>query len=70
MDGNDIRAWRRDRRITQERLAEMLGVHAITVANWERGRYTIPSGMLALALEALDARLSREADATHSAAAG
>lgn len=69
MDGNDIRVWRRQRHITQERLAELLGVHAITVANWERGRYAIPSGMLALALEALDARLAAAA-ADCSAPAG
>lgn len=62
MDGSDIRAWRRQRRITQQRLAELLGVHPVTVANWERGHHAIPATMLALALEALDARLSSAAD--------
>lgn len=51
-------AIRRAGRITQERLAEELGVHAMTVARWEAGR-RIPRGAVRVAYARLLGEISR-----------
>ena len=42
MTGAELRTIRRALDFTQEKLAEKLGVHVVTVANWERGKHPIP----------------------------
>ena len=32
-----LKAWRKQQRITQQQLADILGCTKITVSNWERG---------------------------------
>ena len=49
--------WRQHLGLSKRQLAEALGVHPVTVSNWERGATTINTPvMLALALEALERR--------------
>jgi DNA-binding XRE family transcriptional regulator len=49
----ELRAWRRQRWLSQPDLAQLLGVKRLTVGRWERGESAIPS-FLRLALERLD----------------
>ena len=65
MDGAELVAWRQARNLTQAQLAELLGVHKITVSKWERGERATPGHIFELALEALDARLARDQSASH-----
>jgi DNA-binding XRE family transcriptional regulator len=48
-----LTTWRKDRGLTQEALAALLGVSRKTINEWENGR-SIPQPYLALALKALD----------------
>ena len=53
----DIRAYRKRLRMTQEELAEALGVHPQTISNWERGAQPIQHPhIVRLALERLAAK--------------
>lgn len=52
IDRDGLRAWRKENFLSQRELAEMLGVHTITVSYWETGRRRIPAH-LPLALEAI-----------------
>jgi len=53
----DIRAYRKRLRMTQEELAEALGVHPQTISNWERGTQPIQHPhIVRLALEQLAAK--------------
>lgn len=38
LDEHDLRRWRRERKLTQSRLAELLGVTQRTLINWEAGK--------------------------------
>lgn len=38
MTGKDIKELRKKRKLTQQQLADKLGVHQVTVAEWEAGR--------------------------------
>jgi len=51
-----IRGWRRYHCVTQEELAEHLGVTRKTVSLWETGNHP-PPDMLGLALETLGKKL-------------
>lgn len=42
MTKSEVLRLRRQLKATQEGLAEMLGVHAMTVSKWERGVVNIP----------------------------
>jgi len=42
MTGNDLHAWRRERRLKQADLANMLGVSRQTLINWELGKHRLP----------------------------
>ena len=55
----DLRAWRDRQGLRQADLADLLGVHAMTVSRWERGPQKIPP-YLGLALEALEQRATTE----------
>lgn len=59
MNGDELKLWRRQRKVTQQQLAQMLGVHRVTVAKWECGARSIPS-FLPLTLEALENRLGQQ----------
>ena len=59
MEGQELKSWRKKRWVTQGKLAEMLGVHRVTIAKWEAGDRGIPT-FLPLALEALEHRLEKE----------
>ena len=48
----ELQAWRKQADLTQAALAELLGVDAMTVSRWERGKRAIPP-FLHLALESL-----------------
>lgn len=38
----ELKSWRAERWVSQADLAELLGVHRVTVADWEGGRSGIP----------------------------
>lgn len=42
MNPSDIATIRARMGLSQARLANVLGVHETTIANWERGRHAIP----------------------------
>ncbi len=52
MTGQELQKWRIDNKMTQQALADVLGVHRVTVAKWEAGMEPIPKYM-ALALAGL-----------------
>ena len=56
MTPEELVAWRKERKITQGELAQLLGVGMITISRWERGVQTM-SPLLPLALEALEHRM-------------
>ena len=60
MEGADVKRWREDHKLTQEDLARLLGVRALSVSRWERGAQKPPGNLLELALEALDRRLAEK----------
>jgi predicted transcriptional regulator len=45
LEGGFLRKWRRERGLTQERLARVLGVSRVCVAYWETGKREIPAIM-------------------------
>lgn len=53
MNPADLKAWRTRMGWSQERLAEALGVHYMTVSKWERGEQE-SQPYLRLALERLE----------------
>jgi transcriptional regulator with XRE-family HTH domain len=53
MDVNELKEWRRNQNLTQGALADLLGVHRVTIAKWEAGDRGIPP-FLPLALKALE----------------
>jgi DNA-binding transcriptional regulator YiaG len=59
MTSSELKAWRKQWGLSQEKLARLLGSHRVSIAQWETGRRRIPS-FLPLALEALENRLSKE----------
>jgi transcriptional regulator with XRE-family HTH domain len=59
MTGKELKEWRRKQGLSQEGLAQRLGVIRLTVARWETGARAIPS-FLPLALEALETRIEKE----------
>jgi transcriptional regulator with XRE-family HTH domain len=48
----ELRAWRKEQGLTQQALAEALGVKKLAVSRWERGERGIPA-LLSLALKGL-----------------
>lgn len=54
--GNEIRAWRTAHKLTQARLAQLLGVQWLAVQRWEAGTRNAPP-FLHLALKQLDREL-------------
>ena len=65
-----LRSLRRAADITQEQLANELGVHPMTISNWETGK-TVPPGDLLMRLAAMygvraeDIDLNRTAESSH-----
>lgn len=55
MSATELKDWREKRGLSQPRLAEILGVHAMTVSKWEREVQAIPP-FLPLALETIERR--------------
>jgi transcriptional regulator with XRE-family HTH domain len=53
MKGKELKAWRIRSKMTQQALADALGVHRVTVAKWEAGMNEIPH-YLHLALKGLE----------------
>ena len=49
MNGQELRALRLSRALTQNALGHVLGVHACTISGWERGRFRI-NGLKAQAI--------------------
>lgn len=54
-----LRDWRKARHLSQQKLADLLGVTWLTVQRWEAGSHTIP-GYLQLALRELERELESE----------
>ena len=50
MNGQTLRAIRRDLKLTQTELGRLLGIHLVTISNWERGKREIPQA-IALAVK-------------------
>jgi transcriptional regulator with XRE-family HTH domain len=59
MNSDELKTWRKGWGLSQEKLAQLLGFHRVSIAQWETGRRRIPS-LLPLALEALEHRLRKE----------
>lgn len=60
MDGKQLRIWRKGQGLTQQELAERLGVARPTVNRWEAGVQPMPEKMVALSLETVERRLAGE----------
>ncbi len=56
MTPDELKKWREKHHLSQPALAELLGVHKMTVWSWEHGRQEIP-GFLHLALAELSRRI-------------
>ena len=56
MNGEELKAWRRERGITQQVLCTRLGVTVLAVKRWEGSKRKIPP-FLHLALQAIDVTL-------------
>jgi DNA-binding XRE family transcriptional regulator len=67
-EGLKIRQWRHDHGLTQQQLADHLGVVWLTVQRWETGKRE-PPAFLWLALDRLDQLLMGNARARAAAAA-
>jgi HTH-type transcriptional regulator/antitoxin MqsA len=59
MEAHEIARRRTALGLTQQQLADAVGVHRITVTRWEAGR-AIPRGLAARQLETTLARLEKE----------
>ena len=60
MTGQELREWRRKWGLSQEDLAQALGLFRESVSRWETGARAIPS-FLPLTLEGLEYRMKLEA---------
>lgn len=58
MTGKELQEWRQKWGLSQEMLAQSLGVFRESVSRWETGARAIPS-FLPLALEALENRIQK-----------
>ena len=61
MNGDELRQRREGLGMTQEQLANALGVNTMTVSRWERGVRSIPPH-LTLALEAIEIKEKKKSD--------
>lgn len=53
-----LKKFRETHKLSQEKLARLLGVSMLSVYNWESGRRPVPS-MLHLALETIEKNLGK-----------
>ncbi len=60
MTQTELKNWRASNAMTQIELAEALGVHPLTVAQWEQGKRRVPT-YLHLALQRLEQGVDRSA---------
>lgn len=60
MNGTELRHWRKQRRLTQADLADLLGIAPLTVLRWERGQQGIPA-FLEMALRYLESQIDEPA---------
>jgi len=58
--GNEVRAWRTARGLSQARLAKLLGIQPLAVLRWENGTRT-PPPFLRMALQHLERELESTA---------
>lgn len=58
MDAHELKGWRDARGLTQKALADLLGVHLMTVVKWETGQRRVPGRMFTRALNDIDRELS------------
>lgn len=58
MTPKELVQWRDHYKVSQQGLADLLGVHSMTVSKWERGLTRIPA-MVGLALETLTQQRAR-----------
>ena len=59
MTKEDLKQWRKEKGMSQAKLAELLGVRVMTVSRWELGSRSIPT-LLPLALIGLETKLHQE----------
>jgi DNA-binding transcriptional regulator YiaG len=59
MEGQELKSWRQRWKVTQGKLARLLGVHRVTIAKWEAGDRGIPP-FLPLALATIEHRMKEE----------
>ncbi len=69
MTGTEIKEWRKKWGLSQDDLAQHLGVFRVSVIRWETRTRKIPS-FLPLALEALENRIKKEESHGKSSKAG
>ena len=65
MSGEDISYWRIQHNLTQQQLADLLGIHRVALARWESGARQSP-WFLKLALERLE-QLLEDNPSAHAA---
>ena len=58
MNGEQLSSWRTYHQLTQQQLADALGVDRVTLARWETAQRAIPS-YLGLALETIQRELPK-----------
>lgn len=57
MSGPDLKQWREQRGLTQAQLADLIGVHRVTLARWEVGM-RVPHPMLDHVLATIDRQIA------------
>lgn len=67
MTPDHIKQFRAEQNLTQQALADMLGVSQVTVARWETGVSTPPGRLLEMALDGIAAKdISHRSRVTNS----
>ena len=61
MNGSELKEWRQKQKLTQGGLADLLGVHRVTIAKWEGETRGIPP-FLNLALAGLESMMIKGGD--------
>lgn len=61
MTKEELKTWRKDKGLSQAKMAHLLGVRVMTISRWELGTRSIPT-LLSLALKGLERELESQHD--------